>query len=150
MKQSPQDQKLLELLKSSTLVAGGFMGNDTRNNSEIIDADQAELSRLGFTKENLAERMRQITKIATPGLGTWIKIDDRLEAKVDEAKGLLACPWPHPGRFAKRITVVKVATTGRTISWSDLNTHLIAEHGFFEGKGSAFRIEPAELVKIIF
>jgi hypothetical protein len=34
--------------------------------------------------------------------------------------------------------------------WSDLNIHLIAKHGFFEGKGSAFRIEPKELISTIF
>jgi hypothetical protein len=27
---------------------------------------------------------------------------------------------------------------------------MIAEHGFFEGKGAFFRIEPAEIVSILF
>jgi hypothetical protein len=62
----------------------------------------------------------------------------------------LVCPWPHPARFAKRVTTIRTAKTGRTIKWSDLNIHLIAEHGFFEGKGSTFRIEPGELIKVIF
>jgi hypothetical protein len=31
-----------------------------------------------------------------------------------------------------------------------LNIHLIKEHGFFEGKGSPFRIEPSVLTKMIF
>jgi hypothetical protein len=150
MKESPQDRKLQELLKSSRLVAGGFMGHDTRNVSEVIDADAVELSRLGFTKEQVAERMRQITKVAISGLGTWVPVGEDLEGKVDEAKGWLICPWPHKGHVAKRITVVKVIETAESISWSELNTHLISEHGFFEGKGSNFRIEPKELIRIIF
>ena len=150
MKESPQDRKLEELLRSSRLAAGGFMGHDTRSVSEVIDADAAELSRLGFTKEQVAERMRQITQVAISGLGTWVQVNDDLEGKVDEAKGRLICPWPHKGKLAKRITMVKVIETGDSIRWSDLNTHLISEHGFFEGKGSNFRIEPRELVQIIF
>ncbi|MHC4087296.1 MAG: hypothetical protein ACYSWZ_15865 [Planctomycetota bacterium] len=150
MKESPQDRKLQELLRSSRLVAGGFMGHDSRSVSEVIDADAVELSRLGFTKEQVAERMRQITKVAISGLGTWVPVGEDLEGKVDEAKGWLICPWPHKGQVAKRITVVKVIETSESIRWSDLNTHLIGEHGFFEGKGSNFRIEPKELIRIIF
>ena len=150
MKKSPQTEKLEEVLRSSKLVAGGFMGNDSRSVSEVIDSDAAEISRLGFTAERIAERMRRITETAIPGLGGWVKIDEKRQAQVDEAKGWLVCPWPHPGRFAKRVTILKNTETGRTIKWSDLNIHLIAEHNFFEGRGSAFRIEPEELIEIAF
>lgn len=149
MKESPHDKKLDEILRSSKLVAGGFMGHDTRSVSEIVDTDGAELSKLGFAGQEIAQRMRQVTNIAKAGLGTWVRIDDNLEAKVDEVRGLLVCPWPHPGTFLKRITSVRHSRTGATIRWSDLNIHLIGEHGFFEGKGSEFRIEPAELVAIV-
>lgn len=150
MKESPQDRKLEWLLRSSRLAAGGFMGHDTRSVQEVIDADAAELSRLGLTKEQVAERMQEITKVAISGLGSWVPVGDDLKGKVDEAKGWLICPWPHKGKLAKRITVVKAIETGESIRWSDLNIHLISEHGFFEGKGSDFRIEPREIARIIF
>jgi len=150
MKESPNNQKLERLLRSSILVAGGFMGSETRNFTEVIDADSAELARLRFTNEQLAERMRQITKSAIAGLGAWVRIDGNKEAAVQEAKGSLVCPWPHAGRYAKRITTLRDVRTGESIRWSDLNTHMIGEHGFFGGKGSMFRIEPGEIVRIIF
>lgn len=150
MKESPQSKKLDEMLRSSKLAAGGFMGNDSRNVSEIIDNDLAIVSQSDLTKEQLAARMHEITNKAISLLGNWAEIDDNLLAKVDEAKGSLVCPWPHSGRFAKRVTYVKSIETGETIQWSDLNIHFIEEHGFFEGKGSDFRIEPKELIKIIF
>jgi len=150
MKESPQDRKLDDILRSSRLVAGGFMGVDRRDVHEVIDADAGALAGLGLAKEQLAGRMRQITELAKRGLGTWIEIDRNLQAKVDEARGRLVCPWPHPGRFSKRITTVRVMQTGACIRWSDLNVHLIGEHGFFGGKSSDFRVEPAELVRLIF
>ncbi|MHC4148733.1 MAG: hypothetical protein ACYSR5_04535 [Planctomycetota bacterium] len=150
MKRSPQMQRLEEVLRSSKLVAGGFMGSDTRSVAEIIEADAAKTAQLGVTAEKLAARMQEITGIAKTGLGNWVKVDEGLEAVVDEAKGAIVCPWPHPGRFAKRITTARLVESGRSVRWADLNIHLIARHGFFEGKGSAFRLEPDELVKIIF
>ena len=150
MKESPRNKKLEALLKSSKLVAGGFLGNDNRSVSEIIDADKNELSRLGFTNEQIASRMQEITNTAKTGLETWVKIDDNLEARTDEARGFLPCPWPHAGRFVKRITIARLTSTSDTIQWSDLNIHLIGRHCFFQGKGSPFRIEPKKLIEMIF
>lgn len=150
MKESPDNKRLEQLLRSSILVASGFMGTDTRSFSEIIDADSAELAKLDYTTEQLAGWMRQITKLAVAGLGTWVRIDDNKEASVQEAKGSLVCPWPHAGRYAKRITTVRDLRSGESIRWSDLNTHLIDQHGFFGGRGSMFRIEPRDLVKKLF
>jgi hypothetical protein len=150
VKESPESKKLEEVLRSSKLVAGGFMGRDSRSVSEVISSDAAELSRLGYSIEQIAKRMQEITDAATKALGNWVDIDEILRAVVEEAKGLLVCPWPHPGGYDKRITTVELRETGESIFWSDLNIHLIAEHGFFEGKGSAFRVEPKKLVDIIF
>ncbi len=149
-KKSPQLQRLEEVLRSSKLVSGGFMGSDTRSVLDIIDADLAELSRLGITAERIAARMQEITDIARNGLGNWVKIDENRQAMTEEAKGVLVCPWPHPGKFAKRVTTVRLNKSGQTIRWADLNIHLIAEHSFFEGRGSVFRIEPEKLTRIVF
>jgi len=150
MKKSPDIQKLEEMLRSSKLVAGGFMGPDPRGVMEIIDADMAEVSILGQSVNQIAARMLEITKAATKGLGTWVDIDEKRMAKVDEARGFVICPWPHPARFDKRVTTLKMLDSGKEILWSDLSIHLIAEHGFFEGKDAAFRLEPAELIEMIF
>ncbi|MBN2591215.1 MAG: hypothetical protein JXA96_15220 [Sedimentisphaerales bacterium] len=150
MKESPQSKKLDEMLRSSKLAAGGFMGHDSRSVYEIIDNDLAIISESGYTKEQVAARMHEITNKAIELLGNWEEIDEKLLARVDEAKGSLVCPWPHSGRYAKRVTYVKSIETDETIQWSDLNIHFIEEHGFFEGKGAYFRIEPKELIKIIF
>lgn len=150
MKESPQIQKFEQILRSSKLVAGGFMGHDSRSVMEIINTDIYQMSKLGYTMEQVAARMQEITETAKKGLGTWIRIDDKRQAAVEEAKGSLICPWPHPGRYIKRITTVKRLDSGETIHWSDLNIHLIDNHSFFEGRGSSFRIEPEKLISIIF
>ncbi len=151
MKQSPRDKKLEEVLRSTHLVAGGFMGTDPRHPIEIIEKDIVELERLGVTAGQVAARMTELTELAKPRLGSWIDCETRkLRVKSEDFKGALVCPWPHPGTFDKRITTVEHLETGKQVSWTDLNIHMIAEHGFFEGKGAFFRIEPAEIVSILF
>lgn len=150
MKESPQSDNLEQILRSSKMAAGGFMGSDFRSVAEIIDADAFEVSKLGYTTRQLSTRMQEITYVAIRGLGTWVEVDAQHQAMVEEARGSIACPWPHLRRFIKRVTTVRRLDSDQTIRWTDLNIHLIAEHGFFEGRGSAFRIEPGKLVKVIF
>ena len=151
MKQSPRDKKLEEVLRSTKLVAGGFMGTDKRHPIEVIEQDIIKLEDLGVTTIQLAHRMRELTKLAKPRLGTWIdSAFGKFRVKSEDYKGVLVCPWPHPGQFDKRITTVEHLETGKQITWTDLNIHMIEEHGFFEGKGAFFRIEPNEIIDILF
>jgi hypothetical protein len=39
--------------------------------------------------------------------------------------------------------------TGQSLRWSDLNIHLVEAHGFYEGEGAPFRIDPAALIRLI-
>jgi len=150
MKKSPGTQKLEQILRSPAFSAAGFMGTDTRGLAEIIDSDLAEVTRLGYTPQQIAERMEQITNTAKDGLGNWIAIDDSHRAMIMEVKGRIPCPWPHAGNYAKRVTTIENMKTGRKVHWSDLNIHLIAEHNFFEGRGSSFRVEPKEITEMLF
>ena len=149
MKQSPEMDNLEAVLRSSKLVAGGFMGSDRPSVCEIIEEDRRRLADAGLSCAELAVNMREITDAAKRQLGGCVKVSDRLEAWVEEAKGVLVCPWPHSGGILKRTTTVRNVETGESITWSDLNIHLIEEHGFFEGRGSAMRLEPGEIVKLI-
>lgn len=151
MKDPPGDKRLEDVLRSSTMVAGGFMGTDQRHPLEVIEDDRDQLAKMKVSTHALAHRMHELTELAIPRLGNWI--DDpsgRLQVKTDDYYGSLVCPWPHPGSFQKRITTVKDKASGQTVSWTDLNIHMIETHGFFEGKGAFFRIEPAQIVRILF
>ena len=150
MKQSPNLQRLESILRSSTLVPGGFMGNDPRPVTDVIEDDGAALAELGYSAEEVADRMEEITRIAARGLGTNVTIEDDLVARVDDSRGSLVCPWPGEGRFLKRLTTAEREGTPLAARWSDLSIHMIRSHGFFEGRGSAFRIEPRILVSVIF
>ncbi len=150
MKRSPDMEHLEEILRSHKLSLDGFLGHDERNPQEIIEEDCAAVFRLGQTLKELAKRMRYITDVAEKGLENTVRIDDVLQARVTEIRGSIICPWPHPKKFYKRVTTVERNDTGESIQWSDLSIHMIEEHGFFEGRGSNFRLDPHKLIRIIF
>jgi hypothetical protein len=150
MSDSEDLEKFENILHSSSVMAYGLMGTDSRGIPEIVQTDLDELAKSSVTIANLIERMKEITGKAIPALGNWIKIDDTHQAKIFEVKGNVPCPWRHSCRFAKRITYIQNTATKTSAKWTDLNIHLIEQHNFFEGKGSAYRVEPKEVIKAIF
>jgi hypothetical protein len=150
MKETTDKDKLDSILRSSRIVAGGFMGDDGRDVSEIIKTDTAAVAQMGYTLKQIAVRMQEITDQAKAALGGEVTVSGDLRAFVDEAKGKIVCPWPHPESFDKRLTTVSSDDLQDEIVWSDLHIHLIGEHGFFEGIDSSMRIEPELLIRFIF
>mgnify|MGYP006289901151 FL=1 len=150
MKESPDLARLEELLRSSRLSASGFLGTDPRPLQEIIDTDAALIDELGLSKKQVATRMREITDAAKTGLEMTVDVNDAVEAYVYETRGRIVCPWPHPGAYDKTVTVARRKDKDVQARWSDLNIHMIEAHGFFEGRGSPFRLEPTVLAEILF
>lgn len=149
MKRTPDEEKLDRMLHNQRITPGGFLGDDLRHVEDIIAADSELIMALGKTNLEIANRMQEITDKCIAAFENEVKINDNMTAICNEAKGTIVCPWPHPGKFTKRLTTIKRTDLGKEISWSDLNIHLIAEHGFFEGKGNPFRLEPDELINMI-
>ena len=150
MKKSPQSQKLEKMLRASKISSCGFLGIDQRSLDEIIEADAAQIERLGYTNDRIASRMRELTGIALSGLGDWVRISENIEVSIDDNRGSIPCPWSHGVRCSKMITSARRIDTKVSVRWSELNIHMIEAHGFYEGKGAAFRLEPALLIKVIF
>jgi len=150
MKKPPDLQRLEKMLRASRLAAKGFLGNDPRALSEIIEQDLSELARLGYTKEHIATRMQELTDLGRHGLGTPVTVEEDMAVTVDEHRGQIVCPWPHAGRYAKTVTLVHRSDTDEQLCWSDLSIHLVGRHGFFQGRGSPFRLDPAQLVRILY
>lgn len=150
MKKTLQMKKLEEMLRSSKFSTGGFMGTDKRSLYEIIDTDMADIARMGYTKEDIGARMTKLSEFAETGLGAWVKVNENLRVCINDARGQIPCPWAHGFRCSKAIITVKRIKTDEIMQWSYLNIHLIQEHGFFEGKGARFRLEPDKLINMIF
>lgn len=148
-KMSPHERAVREAMQPGRLTRDGMLGTDKRAIPEIISADAATLDRLGVTAEALARRMREVSDFARSRLGDPATFEGRLEVQAVEDRGSMPCPFQHPGRFPKCVITARDTATGEQVMWSSLSEHMIEAHGFFEGVGSPFRVDPEAVVRVL-
>jgi len=124
-----------------------FLGRDGRPLSEILDTDNAAVEELGVTHERIAQRLEEILRIATAGLGRPASVGPHQTAAYHEAMGRIACPWGACGVFAKGEVELADARDPSVLRFTPLSIHLIRAHGFYQGRGSRYRVSPRKLVR---
>jgi hypothetical protein len=149
MKQTVQLTRIQEKMRPGIITRDGFLGTDRRNLIDILVEDDATVKRMDLTHEIIARRMMDLRDAGYRGLGNFISVSPLFEVRVDSARGKLPCPFGDPGIFPKTNTTVKNLNTGKTVTFTDLHIHMIGSHGFYEGKGSPFRLEPEELASVL-
>lgn len=148
MKQTPQESKILANFKVGKISKDGFLGDDTRHIHDIIKVDLLVLSKLNATKEEIADRLQFFIDHGKKVLENKVDLGD-FTVEIFWSKGMLPCPFGEHGLHHKITATVFNKKLNTQIKFSQLNVHLIRKHGFFEGKGSIFRLEPDEIVKIL-
>jgi len=149
MKQTVQMRQIQEKMAPGAIVRDGFLGADARNLVDILTEDEGEVTRLGLAHQQIARRMIELRDGGAAGLGELIDVPPHFEVRVDSVRGRLPCPFGDPGIFPKTNTTVKNTRSGRELTYTDLHIHMIGSHGFYEGRGSLFRLEPRDLVEVL-
>lgn len=148
MKQSPKEARAQELMKPGVITQQGMLGEDKRPLNDILVDDDAEVQRLGITHRAVAYRMRALRKLGLAGLGTPVTVEGHFEVTVDGFRGRIACPF-EDGTSSKVNTTVVNTKLGEEITFTDLHIHMIFSHGFYMGRGSIYRLDPAKLAKVL-
>lgn len=149
MKQTADMQIIQDKMQPGKLTAEGFLGTDTRNLRDILLADQETVNRLGVTHEEIARRMQAITDVGKKMTEALLPLSEGYAVQVDEYMGAIPCPFGDNHNADKRNTLVKNLKTGAAVHWTDLSIHMIRAHGFYEGIGSYFRLDPAYLLEFL-
>lgn len=149
MKQTVQMREIQEKMKPGIITRDGFLGADSRNLIDILTEDDAEVKRLNLSHMQIAQRMRELRDAGKNGLGDFISVPPHFEVRVDMVRGKLPCPFGHPGLIQKTNIQVRNLEIKREITFTDMHIHMIGEHGFYEGKGSPFRLEIRDLIETL-
>jgi hypothetical protein len=145
----PQKKTLLELCGPTEFSSEGFLGTDKRQPEDIIKDDLAALQKLGATTEKIAAALREAYIKAERALGNPLSLTETITIVHEEARGRIPSPFPGDGTFQKGQAKISDAATGESLLITPLSIHLIEKHGFFQGRGSKYRIEPEAAVKIM-
>ncbi len=148
MKQTVEMDRYQHNMRPGCITLKGLLGEDHRNLVDILIDDDAEVKRLGTTHEAIATRMQEFRDAGAQGLGERITVQGEYEVRVDSVRGKLPCPF-EDAVVQKTFIQIKNLAQDREITYTDLHIHMIKTHGFYEGKGSAFRLSPQALVEIL-
>ncbi len=149
MKQTVQMDRIQEKMQPGILTRDGYLGTDRRKLIDILIEDDEAVKRLDLTHRRIAERMIELRDAGMRGLGELISVEPHYEVRVDSVRGKLPCPFGDPGIFPKTNITVRNLKLGRELTFTDMHIHLIGSHGFYEGKGSPFRLDPPVLVELL-
>ena len=149
MKQTVQMDRIQERMQPGVYTRDGFLGTDRRKLIDILIEDDEAVKRMDLNHQRIAERLICLRDAGMRGLGEFINVEPHYEVRVVSVRGKLPCPFGDPGIFPKTNTVVRNTKLDREITFTDLHIHMVGSHGFYEGKGSPFRLEPAELAEVL-
>lgn len=145
MKTGPDERAIMARMRPGVLSRDGFLGEDRRPLGEIIDADRSALLRLGLDRGVLAARLQEILTAAMAGMGAPIAIDAHRQATYRESMGRIPCPFGHGAVFPKGEVELTDQRNAEILRFTPLSAHMLAEHGFLQGRGSRYRLDPAAL-----
>ncbi len=148
MKRTPEFQRIVERMAPGVLCRDGFLGTDPRPLEEILEADRSAVVGLGASHEALAGRLQDIYDRTRAELGRPLDLGGGLTAVFREGMGRIPSPWPGDGIFAKG-DVELTTPDGATLRFTALSIHLIRAHGFYQGRGAPYRLEPTQLAELI-
>jgi hypothetical protein len=149
MKQTPELRKAQQEMMPGVISLQGFIGTDKRDLAEILDDDDNTVKSLGLTHAEIAAKMRKFRELGEAGLGEFVRVQPHFEIRVGSVRGGLRCPFGDKGLTRKsNIEVVNLAN-GKSVTYTDLCIHLIEKHGFYQGKGSPFRLDPRALAETL-
>ena len=127
------------------LIQGNYMRGESRGLSRLIDDDKALVSSLDLDMEIVTNLLDRLYHEACAGMGDPVQVDGKYEVSLREDRGKMACPWSDRYFAPKALVSARNIKNDRTIRFSVLGLHMIKQHGFFQGIGSPFRIEPQDL-----
>jgi hypothetical protein len=152
MKMSPEYVRAQENMRPGVITSDGFLGDDTRPIVEIIADDEAHIESLHLDFETVGEQMRRLMDEGRKGLGEPVTIEKWI-VQIFEARGHLPSPF-QDGIFRKvnaKVTLAESGSpTGHSLLYSDLSLHLLEKYHFLQGRGSAFRLEPRTIKRVLF
>ena len=125
-----------------------------------IAADAEALRARGIAAVELGRRLGKLLEAGRESDWFAPAVEGEFMVEVRRRRGILTCPWA-PEEYAscgkgdggKRAGanqfLVRNTASGLTLEGFVLSAHLIAEHEFFGGSSTPFRIEPLQLAALL-
>ena len=148
-RRAPLEAELYVRLGPSRISALGFLGQDPRDFEEIVADDARSLERLGVTRTQLVQSLNEVYERALAAGEDPVDVGQGVVAECLECRGRTPSPFPGEGTFPKHQVRMYRKDGPEALIITPLALHLIERHGFFQGVGSPYRIDPDKVVAML-
>ncbi len=139
-------------MRPGKLSQKGFLGQDEKLLDILAADNEYVLGTLGLTHQELARHMLVAAAIgkkhkdAKDGV-TFRYHGRRYRVSLIFAKGYVDSPFRDDTR-TNMVASVENLGNGKTLKYSVLVPQMIERYGFYEGKGTPYRVDPREIIAV--
>lgn len=126
----------------------GFLGSDERLLDVLVSDNDYVVDQLKLTHQELALHLRAVAAIGQKRQGAlFLYHGQRLKVTLRFSRGFQESPFGDGTRANSEATVENL-TNGKKIEFSLLVPDMIERYGFYEGKGTSYRVAPRDLAAV--
>jgi hypothetical protein len=139
-------------MRPGAMSAKGFLGKDERLLDVLAGDNRYVVDRLGLTHQELARHLHLLGAVALKHSEegsveiTYHGKKFRLAARL--SRGYQDSPFKDGTKTNCNLTVVNMAN-GKKLGYSLLVPHMMERYGFYEGKGTPYRVEPKVVLEVL-
>jgi hypothetical protein len=107
------------------------------------------VDQLGWTHQDLAKHLRALGEASSRAPGKEFRYQGRrFKGSVRYSKWYQASPF-RDGTITNAATIIDNLDSDQRLEFSLLMPDLIERYGFYEGKGTPYRLEPRKIVEFL-
>jgi hypothetical protein len=133
--------------------ASGFLGPDEKLLDVMAMDNQYVVDEVGLTHQELATHLHAMATIGfwqfeqKKAASTFVYRGRRFKVTFLHTKGTQPSPFLDDTESGSNATVQNL-DSGKTLQYSLLVPHMIERYGFYEGKGTSYRVDPRKVVEV--
>lgn len=138
-------EKAMRPGKDST---AGFLGKDEKLLDVLAADNDYVVGELGLTHQDIARPLRLLAAIGEREEGEFTYRGARLKVKRYYTRGYQDSPFKDGTKASSEAAIVNL-DTGKEVRYSLLVPDMIERYGFYEGKGTSYRVDPRKVIEVL-
>jgi hypothetical protein len=127
----------------------GFLGSDERLVDLLAEDNRYVVDELGLTHQELGKHLRALGEISSKVGGKEFRYQGRrFKGTVRSSQWHQASPF-RDGTITNGLAIIDNLDNEKRIEYSLLMPDLIERYGFYEGKGTPYRLEPKKILEVL-
>ena len=131
----------------------GFLGKDEKLVDVLVMDNELIVDKLGLTHQEIARHLHVLGAIGVQrekenATGEFLYHGRKFKTSAIFARGFQESPFQDDTKSNTIVTIVNV-DAGKTLPCALLVPHMIERYGFYEGKGTPYRVDPLKILEVL-